>query len=113
MCYIYGSAIMLIILSDLHLAEAGSNALRNIRFDNNLPASVYRVYFDEIADFIHENHINKVDLVLAGDIFEVTRSALWLEMGYALMCTSMKSLKAAPWKRALLLSLRLSLRKSG
>jgi len=81
MCYIYGSAIMLIILSDLHLAEAGSNALRNIRFDNNLPASVYRVYFDEIADFIHENHINKVDLVLAGDIFEVTRSALWLENG--------------------------------
>ncbi|HBG59253.1 MAG TPA: hypothetical protein DDW97_00550, partial [Anaerolineaceae bacterium] len=68
-------------MSDLHLAEASSYALGDVKFDNNLPASVYRVYFNEIADFIHKNHIAKVDLVLAGDIFELTRSALWLENG--------------------------------
>ena len=72
---------MLIVMSDLHLAEASSYALGEVKFDNNLPASVYSVYFNEISDFIHKNHITKVDLVLAGDIFELTRSALWLENG--------------------------------
>jgi UDP-2,3-diacylglucosamine pyrophosphatase LpxH len=72
---------MLIVMSDLHLAEASSNSLGNVKFDNNLPASVYRVHFNEIADFVHKNHIAKVELVLAGDIFELTRSELWLENG--------------------------------
>ena len=81
LCYIKVRVKMLIVMSDLHLAEAGSNALEDVKFDNNLPASVYRVYFNEIADYIHKNHIAKVDLILAGDVFEITRSALWLENG--------------------------------
>jgi len=39
---------MLIVMSDLHLAEASSYALGEVKFDNNLPASVYSVYFNEI-----------------------------------------------------------------
>ena len=60
-------------MSDLHLAEASSYALGEVKFDNNLPASVYSVYFNETSEIIHNNHIVKVDFVLAGDMFEITR----------------------------------------
>ncbi len=70
---------MLILMSDLHLAESQSNQLGDRRFSHNLPAMVYRSYFNEIGSIIQENSIPYVDLVLAGDIFEITRSSLWLK----------------------------------
>lgn len=72
---------MLIIISDLHLAESQSYQLGPMQFNHNLPALVYRAYFQEIADVIRGGDVKKIDLVLAGDIFELTRSELWLRDG--------------------------------
>jgi UDP-2,3-diacylglucosamine pyrophosphatase LpxH len=70
---------MIVVLSDLHLAESRSFKIGDRSFDHNLPGSVYRAYFREISEFIREENIEVLDLVLAGDIFEMNRSTLWLQ----------------------------------
>ena len=70
---------MLIVLSDLHFSETKSSQIGPHRFTRNLRAENYRAYFHEINTFALANQIQKVDLVLAGDILEISRSAIWLE----------------------------------
>ena len=64
-------------MSDLHLADSGSYNLNGRRYNHNLPSEVYSSFFKEISEFIRDSEIESIDLVLAGDIFEITRSALW------------------------------------
>ena len=73
---------MLIVLSDLHFSETKSSQIGPHRFNRNLPAETYHAYFEEVNKFAIANDIQKVDLVLAGDILEISRSAIWLEEGY-------------------------------
>ena len=68
---------MIIVMSDLHFAENSSLAIGEHSFNHNLPPEVYRAFFSEIHEFIRNDNIEDIDLVLAGDIFEITRSALW------------------------------------
>ena len=68
---------MIIVMSDLHFAESSSLAIGEHQFNHNLPPEVYRAFFNEILEFIRYDNIQDIDLVLAGDIFEITRSALW------------------------------------
>ena len=68
---------MLIVMSDLHLADSGSYNLNGRRYNHNLPSEVYSSFFKEISEFIRDSDIESIDLVLAGDIFEITRSTLW------------------------------------
>ena len=68
---------MLIVMSDLHFADSSGNSLNGYQYNHNLPSEVYSTYFKEIREFIRESTIKEIDLVLAGDIFEITRSALW------------------------------------
>ena len=70
---------MLIVLSDLHFTETESLQIGPHRFSRNLKADTYLAYFIEINKFALANSIQKVDLVLAGDILEISRSAIWLE----------------------------------
>jgi hypothetical protein len=70
---------MLIVLSDLHFTETKSSQIGHFRFNRNLTAETYQAYFSEINKFALANKIQSVDLVLAGDILEISRSALWLE----------------------------------
>lgn len=70
---------MIIVLSDLHFSDARLNTLGSMQFNHNLPAIVYKSFFREIAEFIREENIKRIDLVLAGDIFELTRSMLWYQ----------------------------------
>lgn len=70
---------MLIVLSDLHFTETKSSQIGLHRFIRNLPPETYLAYFNEINQFAIANSIQKVDLVLAGDILEISRSAIWLE----------------------------------
>jgi len=65
-------------MSDLHFADSRSLSIGDRYTNHNLPPEVYRAFFLEIAEFIRNDNITDIDLVLAGDIFEVTRSALWL-----------------------------------
>jgi len=68
---------LLIILSDLHLADTSPYNLGINRSNLNLPGRVYRTFFREIAELIKDGDVKHIDLVLAGDIFEITRSVLW------------------------------------
>jgi UDP-2,3-diacylglucosamine pyrophosphatase LpxH len=70
---------MLIVLSDLHFAESNSYNLGDQQYNHNLPSSVYKTYFREIADLIREDSIERIDIVLAGDIFELNRSTFWFK----------------------------------
>ncbi len=70
---------MLIVLSDLHFSETKSSQIGSKRFIKNLPSETYLAYFQEVNKFAKANNIQKVDLVLAGDILEISRSAIWLE----------------------------------
>lgn len=70
---------MLVVLSDLHFSEAQSTKIGDRLFNRNLSPENYRAYFTEINQFAKANNINKVDLVLAGDIFEISRSSIWLD----------------------------------
>ena len=68
---------MIIVMSDLHFAYSSSLSIGEHYFNHNLPPEVYRAFFNEILEFIRNENIEDIDLVLAGDIFEVTRSPLW------------------------------------
>lgn len=70
---------MLIVMSDTHFAESLTNQLGNISYNLNLPAIVYLNYFYEIKGLIKQNNVKSIDLVLAGDIFEITRTGFWLK----------------------------------
>lgn len=70
---------MLVVLSDLHFSEAQSTRVGDLTFNRNLPADIYQSYLSEINLIAVSNQIRQVDLVLAGDIFEINRSALWFE----------------------------------
>jgi len=70
---------MLVVLSDLHFAESQSTQIGDLRFNRNLAPDTYQTYFSEINQIAVANQIDKIDLVLAGDILEISRSGLWLE----------------------------------
>lgn len=70
---------MLVVLSDLHFSETESSQIGDLEFNKNLPAETYAAYFSELNRIALANQIEKVEIVLAGDIFEITRSAFWLE----------------------------------
>ncbi|MEA3327169.1 MAG: hypothetical protein U9R53_07645 [Chloroflexota bacterium] len=69
---------MLVVISDLHFAEAQSTQIGDLRFNRNLSPDTYQSYFSEINQIAVANQIDKIDLVLAGDILELSRSGLWL-----------------------------------
>jgi len=47
------------------------------RSNLNLPGRVYKTFFREIAELIKDGQVEHIDLILAGDIFEITRSVMW------------------------------------
>ncbi len=70
---------MLVILSDLHFSEAQSTQIGDYRNNRNLPSEAYQAYFSEVNHFANANQVKKIEFVLAGDIFEISRSGIWLE----------------------------------
>ena len=70
---------MLVVLSDLHFSEAQSTRIGDLTFNKNLLPEIYQSYLNEINQIAVSNQIPHVDFVLAGDIFEITRSALWFD----------------------------------
>ena len=70
---------MLVVLSDLHLSEDKSTHIGIRKSYRNLSLDIYRSYFNELNQLAKANEIDHLDFVLAGDIFEITRSSVWLE----------------------------------
>lgn len=74
---------MLVVISDLHLTDGSSGETIN--------AGAFELFVDELADMAHDaswrraapkpvfKPIDRCDIVLLGDIFDVIRSTRWLE----------------------------------
>ncbi len=73
---------MLVVISDLHLQEIavdrmGLNAMDG--HSRNVSAEALNLLFEEIHNKVIEQDIEEIVLCLAGDIFEINRSNIWLE----------------------------------
>ncbi len=74
---------MLVVLSDLHFEEEASNHIPGdgnhppIEFKRNLPATPYRLLIEQLAGEAQRNAAQKLEFVLAGDIFDLHRSGRW------------------------------------
>ena len=69
---------MIVVISDLHLEEEASDNLAGIPpFTRNLPAKAYISFIARLADEAKRNGAQRLDLVLAGDIFDIHRTGLW------------------------------------
>ena len=74
---------MLVVLSDLHFEEEAANQILGdgshppLEFHRNLPVKPYQLLFVRLADEARRNNALRLDLVLAGDIFDLHRTGLW------------------------------------
>ena len=80
---------MLVVLSDLHFEEEAANqiigdgSLPPLEFHRNLPAKPYELLFANLANEARRNGALRLDLVLAGDIFDFHRTGLWFKENVA------------------------------
>ena len=78
-------AFMLVVISDLHFEEEISYTIpagdgqEPVRFTRNLPAKAFARFVSGLAAEAIRNKARRLDLVFAGDIFEITRTPLWWE----------------------------------
>lgn len=92
---------MLIVISDLHFEEVASDkvapdgAPHGVRFDErNLKPGAFDVVFGDLTTAARRNGARNVDIVLAGDIFDLHRTRLWFDAGGLrpyLSCTDVAS----------------------
>jgi hypothetical protein len=72
---------MLVVISDPHLREEDCDVIahrgRRLAFSRNLPARAYRRFVAALADIAERGDARRLDLVLAGDIFDLVRTSLW------------------------------------
>ncbi|MCI0729524.1 MAG: hypothetical protein L0332_22820 [Chloroflexi bacterium] len=74
---------MLVIISDLHFEEEASNNIPGddthppILFSRNLPGRVFAAFVAHLAAEAVRNGAKRLDMVLAGDVFDVHRTGLW------------------------------------
>ncbi|MFN2189933.1 MAG: hypothetical protein ACK2T3_14310 [Candidatus Promineifilaceae bacterium] len=74
---------MLVVLSDLHFEEETSDAIPGkggfppVAFSRNLPGKAYKSFITHLASEAVRNRAKKLDLVFAGDIFDMHRTSLW------------------------------------
>ena len=93
---------MLVVLSDLHFSEAQSTRIGDLTFNRNLPADIYQSFLSEINQVAVSNHLQQVDIVLAGDIFEINRSALWFEGEHRPYVDNDEVDPGSPWEAKIL-----------
>ncbi len=74
---------MLVIISDLHFEEEESNYVgpkggqNSIEFSRNLPKEAFQLVVARLAKDIDRCKADRLDLVFAGDIFDLHRTGLW------------------------------------
>jgi UDP-2,3-diacylglucosamine pyrophosphatase LpxH len=74
---------MLAVISDLHFEEEVSNHIVGdgryppVIFSRNLSPLPYRRFIAQLAEEALRNGAQRLDLVLAGDIFDINRTVLW------------------------------------
>ena len=74
---------MLTVISDLHFEEEKSDAIsgggKTLKLDRNVPAAAFAKLFSSLAKTVTDSGAKHLDLVLAGDIFDLHRTTLWFK----------------------------------
>jgi len=70
---------MLIVISDLHLEECTWGVNPALRANRNMEPKAYQKFIRTMSKEAAVNRALSVDLVLAGDIFEMNHSNIWYE----------------------------------
>lgn len=75
---------MIAVISDLHLEEEASDVVRGdggkeVVFRRNLDAKAYRSFVAHMADEAQRRKARQFELVIAGDLFDFSRTTLWFE----------------------------------
>jgi UDP-2,3-diacylglucosamine pyrophosphatase LpxH len=74
---------MLVVISDLHFEEElsdhlpGSGSFPPVTVSRNLPAIMFHSFVAHLANEARRNEARRLDLVLAGDLFDIHRTSLW------------------------------------
>lgn len=75
---------MLVVVSDLHFEEeksdiiSGKGGFSPVDFSRNLPGKAYQSFIAHLASEAERNNAQRLDLVFAGDIFDIHRTSLWV-----------------------------------
>jgi UDP-2,3-diacylglucosamine pyrophosphatase LpxH len=75
---------MLAVISDLHFEEEKTDAVQcpgkePVTFQRNVKGSAYTQFIARIAGEAERNATDRLDLVLAGDIFDLHRTSMWFD----------------------------------
>jgi UDP-2,3-diacylglucosamine pyrophosphatase LpxH len=74
---------MLVVISDLHFEEVATDAIGprgEVTFgERNLSPLAFEVLFRDLADSARRDRAARLDLVLAGDVFDLHRTSLWFQ----------------------------------
>lgn len=70
---------MLVVISDLHLVHSDQGFSGSLEFNKNLEPSAYQRFINRLIRESKNNQATHLDLVLAGDIFEMFKSPIWYE----------------------------------
>ncbi len=71
---------MLVVISDTHFEEEASDNVEGVEpFSRNLSSRAYIRFIAHLAEDAKRNRARRLDLVLAGDIFDLHRTSLWFE----------------------------------
>jgi UDP-2,3-diacylglucosamine pyrophosphatase LpxH len=78
---------MIAVISDLHFEEESGDDLRGkggevqLSYPRNIPAEPYRQLIESLARAAQREGVERMTLVLAGDIFEFYQTSLWFAGG--------------------------------
>jgi UDP-2,3-diacylglucosamine pyrophosphatase LpxH len=64
---------MIVLISDIHFQDGTAG-------DHNLSADAFELFFDRVQQHVKRHNVEKVDVVLLGDVFDVLRSSYWLDV---------------------------------
>ena len=76
---------MIVVVSDLHFEEEQSDVITGddnapaVAYSRNLPGKVYRSFVNHLAQEAVRNKARQLDLVFAGDVFDLHRTSLWFQ----------------------------------
>ncbi len=77
---------MLVVISDLHFEEVASDAIvpkgrdgqdPSAFVERNLSPGAFEVLFRDLSGGARRGHAKRLDVVLAGDVFDVHRTSMW------------------------------------
>jgi UDP-2,3-diacylglucosamine pyrophosphatase LpxH len=70
---------MLVVISDLHFVQNSPGVNGALKFNKNMEPIAYHRFVNQLASEARMNRATHLDVVLAGDIFEMFKSPIWYE----------------------------------